>query len=322
MALDPKITQEDILRKQDILSRDNINSQLDLQKVDINVIKDNIPSDFKPKGADQFTLTVLDKSDDLKGIILPKILGLGKQLGIEGLNTANPTYPNKCPNPELINKILKIRDNIVGQLNSIAKFLNAGTKTFTGLSTLSQALTTTTTTLDITRKVISLAVKFVPSPPGTPGVVTSGLSDLKDLLDKIDPRLKKANTYIGTLSIVLALISSIILKVIDVLNKLDFFLKKCGATLAPLDQSLLDLEEINKNIDKAQQTSPDSILYKGFTLEIVKKPYNNKVNQNIGVAKNQYGIILLQTNPSFTTTPQVLIDELKLIIDRDNLKAY
>jgi phosphoserine aminotransferase len=144
----------------------------------------------------------------------------------------------------------------------------------------------------------------------------------KDLLDKIDPRLKKANTYIGTLSIVLALISSIILKVIDVLNKLDFFLKKCGATLAPLDQSLLDLEEINKNIDKAQQTSPDSILYKGFTLEIVKKPYNNKVNQNIGVAKNQYGIILLQTNPSFTTTPQVLIDELKLIIDRDNLKAY
>ncbi len=48
----------------------------------------------------------------------------------------------------------------------------------------------------------------------------------------------------------------------------------------------------------------------------------NKVNQNIGVAKNQYGIILLQTNPSFTTTPQVLIDELKLIIDRDNLKAY
>ena len=58
------------------------------------------------------------------------------------------------------------------------------------------------------------------------------------------------------------------------------------------------------------------------TLEIVKKPYNNKVNQNIGVAKNQYGIILLQTNPSFTTTPQVLIDELKLIIDRDNLKAY
>jgi hypothetical protein len=105
---------------------------------------------------------------------------------------------------------------------------------------------------------------------------------------------------------------------IDILNKLDFFLKKCGATLAPLDQSLLDLETISN-----QQTStPDTSSYKGFTLEIVNKPYNDKVSQKIGVAKNQSGIILLQTNPSFTTTPQVLIDELKFIIDRDNLKAY
>jgi hypothetical protein len=318
MALDPKITKTEILRKQDVLNMDNINSQLDLQKVDGKTITDNIPSNFKPKGADQFSLSVLDKSDELKGIILPKLFDLGKQLGIEGLNTANPIYPNKCPNPDLIAKILKIRDNIVSQLNSIAKFLNAGTKTFTGLNTLTQILTTSTQVLGITRLVLSTAVKFVPSPPGTPGAVTSGLSDLKDLLDKIDPKLKKTSTYVGTLSIVLALISAIILKVIDILNKIDALLKKCGATLSPLDQSLLDLEVISKN----QETTPDSSSYKGFTLEIVNKPYNDKVSQKVGVAKNQSGIILLQTNPSFTTTPQVLIDELKLIIDRDNLKAY
>jgi hypothetical protein len=318
MALDPKITNTEVLRKQDILNMENINSQLDLQKVDGKTITDNIPSNFKPKGADNFSLAVLDKSDELKGIILPKIFDLGKQLGIEGLNTSNPTYPNKCPNPDLIAKILKIRDNIVGQLNSIAKFLNAGTKTFTGLSSLTQILTTSTQVLGITRFVLSTSVKFIPSPPGTPGAVTSGLSDLKDLLDKIDPKLKKASTYVGTLSIVLALISAIILKVIDILNKIDFFLKKCGATLTPLDQSLLDLETISN-----QQTStPDTSSYKGFTLEIVNKPYNDKVSQKVGVAKNQSGIILLQTNPSFTTIPQVLIDELKFIIDRDNLKAY
>jgi hypothetical protein len=319
MALDPKITQADILRKQDILNKENINSQLDLQKVDGKTITDNIPSNFKPKGADQFSLSVLDKSDELKGIILPKLFDLGKQLGIEGLNTANPTYPNKCPNPELINKILNIRNNIVNQLNSIAKFLNAGTKTFTGLNTLTQALTTSTQVLGITRLVLSTAVKFIPSPPGTPGAVTSGLSDLKDLLDKIDPKLKRATTYIGTLSIILALISAIILKVIDILNKIDFFLTKCGAeNLNSLDQSLLDLKAISTN----QEETPDSSSYKGFTLEIINKPFNDKVSQKVGVAKNQSGIILLQTNPSFTTTPQVLINELKFIIDRDNLKAY
>jgi hypothetical protein len=39
------------------------------------------------------------------------------------------------------------------------------------------------------------------------------------------------------------------------------------------------------------------------------------------VARNKDGIILLQTPPSFTTKPQILIAELKLIIDNSDLKA-
>ena len=39
------------------------------------------------------------------------------------------------------------------------------------------------------------------------------------------------------------------------------------------------------------------------------------------VARNKQGIVLLQTEPSFTQDPKVLVEELKLIIDRDNLKA-
>ena len=50
-------------------------------------------------------------------------------------------------------------------------------------------------------------------------------------------------------------------------------------------------------------------------------PDNFHAYANLGQALNKQGIVLLQTESSFTANPQVLIDELKFIIDRDNLKA-
>jgi hypothetical protein len=46
------------------------------------------------------------------------------------------------------------------------------------------------------------------------------------------------------------------------------------------------------------------------------------VKQRRAVGQNYQGINLISTPYSFTTNTQTLINELKLIIDRDNLKAY
>jgi hypothetical protein len=76
----------------------------------------------------------------------------------------------------------------------------------------------------------------------------------------------------------------------------------------------------------AQQTQANATInqttYNGFLIEIETVPYTPTVNRYRAVGKNQSGITLVQTDLSFTLEPQILINELKLIIDKDNLKAY
>ena len=81
-----------------------------------------------------------------------------------------------------------------------------------------------------------------------------------------------------------------------------------------------DIKNLTAVVTTAENSNTDTI-YKGFTFEIVDKYFSPTLNQKIGQARNKQGIVLLQTEPSFTQDPKVLIEELKLIIDRDNLKA-
>jgi hypothetical protein len=105
--------------------------------------------------------------------------------------------------------------------------------------------------------------------------------------------------------------------VITVLAVVDLVLEKCGKKPNEVGANTNKL----LNTIKLAATSNIDLTYRGFTFEIVEKPFSPTLKQRIGQAKNSQGIVLLQTEPSFTTDPQVLVEELKLIIDRDNLKA-
>jgi hypothetical protein len=106
----------------------------------------------------------------------------------------------------------------------------------------------------------------------------------------------------------------------DINSELDIFIKQCNE-YANLDSTSPEIDlivsnQVQANISQNQNT------YKGFVIEIEEVPYVPNVTRKRAVGKNQQGIVLIQTELSFTTNNQTLINELKLIIDRDNLKGY
>jgi hypothetical protein len=244
-------------------------------------------------------------------------------------------FANGCPNPNspTIKKIITIRNGLVVSLNTIGKQLDNITKTITGLSTFLSLTEIVISSLDTAKTLLSAASKFIPSPPGVPGAITSGLADLESIIRKKlftptgEARLPKIAGSIAAAAIPISIINIYIQQLVGILSALDVKLKQCVPDLAS-NSSFPGLTSLSDNIISisAQQIQANATInqttYNGFLIEIETIPYTPTVNRYRAVGKNQSGIILVATELSFTLEPQILINELKLIIDRDNLKAY
>jgi hypothetical protein len=244
-------------------------------------------------------------------------------------------FANGCPNPNspAIKKIITIRNGLVVSLNTIGKQLDNITKTITGLSTFLSLTEIVISSLDTAKTLLSAASKFIPSPPGVPGAITSGLADLESIIRKKlftptgEAKLPKIAASIAAAAIPISIINIYIQQLVGILSALDVKLKQCVPDLAS-DTSSPGLTPFSNTIISisAQQIQANATInqttYNGFLIEIETIPYTPTVNRYRAVGKNQSGIILVATELSFTLEPQILINELKLIIDRDNLKAY
>jgi len=244
-------------------------------------------------------------------------------------------FASGCPNPNspTIKKIITIRNGLVVSLNSIGNQLNTLTIAITGLSSFLAISETVISALDIAKALISAGSKLIPSPPGVPGAVTSKLADLEDTIIKLlfddlgQPRLPIIAGSIASSALSISIVNGYIQQIVAILEAIDLKLQQCApdltspTSLPGLVSISSDLVQIALLQTKAQQTQ-NQVTYKGFVIEIETVPYTPTVNRHRAVGKNQSGIVLVETELSFTTEFQLLINELKLIIDANNLKAY
>jgi hypothetical protein len=85
--------------------------------------------------------------------------------------------------------------------------------------------------------------------------------------------------------------------------------------------NLLNVSSSLTNVAKQLVVSNNDGTYKGFTFQIEEVPFDSKLVRKKAIGINKSGIKLIETQLSFTLDNQVLIDELKLVIDKNNLKA-
>ena len=288
----------------------------------------SLSSSDQPKGIAKISTFLVNKIQSLQTKVLPSFNLIASELGIKNFGTPNEELPTTCPTPEQLTTILQIRDGIVSQLNETSKLIQKYSGVFNKLldginaqiaiilnsKKVKKAVSTT-------QKIISAAAKA--SPFGLPGAIPASLSDLAAAANSLDNLIKNIqfddlgnpkltaqlgnfNAGFATLSYLDTVIQSLILK----LNSIDTVLLRCGATLAPLDPALQQVAE-----------NSSDILYKGFILRVEEIKFNDTLTQKQGVAYNKSGIALLKTDASFTSDIQTLINTLKFIIDKDNLKA-
>ena len=285
-----------------------------MANIDIKLYENSLPDSLKLTGSQKLGQLILDKGLQIGDIIQPQ---LDKML----LNLITPD--GAClPEPQL-NIIIEQRNNIVNHLNKIETTINTISRSLGITSDVLNALIVTAKTIRTAKNIANAGQSLSPIANGQ---ITSLIFTLNDVLDTLkfddlgNSKLNKLKNIIDYTAAPIAITSDFISKAITSLGFIDVIIKKCSpyVTLDPISDSLILITE--QQI-KATQT-PNEITYKGFIIEIQEVPFSSTVSRRKAVGKNTQGIPLIETPLSFTTNNQTLTNELKLIIDRDNLKAY
>jgi len=328
MAITPKGIQE-IRAKRAQLKKDR-EERLALEATDPEVINNAITEDSKPQGQAKLPSLILKQGQKLGKLFVPLAINLIKQYGvdqakkeIESQDLSVEDLKEKfCPADLPI--VVKKRNDAVEYLNKTGDRLDSLSITVDFGANFAGLIQGLVNVIKQGQKAANLAMTFIPL--ALPGAVPATINTLGSAADNLTfnedgtPKLPPLTITASQVSPSVASTQSTILKCVELLGRLDILINLCdpNADLLSLNDSISNIIT-NEALAKA---SPNDTTYKGFILEIETKPYTDRVNQNRAVGKNSSGIILVSTGYSFASDPQVLLTELKFIIDKDDLKAY
>ena len=312
---------------------------------------ENIPDDQKPKGVQRLGELAGNITKIIAKTCIPAILNMIEQLALDTFEAkklevreelgiderleqlSSLTDPVKlqevksrlCPTQDVLENIIRQRDGIVDFLNNQQEKINNLKISADTTGDVADGLQDTSTSIGLSAfianqlaKVAGLAVVLAP--------IRSIITDLNVVNQAIkfsqdgNPRIPPLRGAVSNFSVPLNQVNTIITKIVQALASIDEIITLCSpnTTLNTLSPDVLATVAIQLSAEETE----DGSLYKGFRLEIEERPYTDTITQRRAVGLNSSGVVLIASEFSFASDPNVLTNEIKFIIDRDNLKAY
>jgi hypothetical protein len=198
-----------------------------------------------------------------------------------------------------------VRDNAITVIQSNEKKIN---DIITQINNISIYISIFSTIISI---ISSIPIPTSTGVPGVPGIFLS-------LILKFVTILEKANKIVISLSAFLPTILVVLDKAISILQ--DY-----KSQLLNINGSLEAIASTIPNLNNGLNFGTNFGSYKGFTFAL-KEEDNSKFNvrgnkRHYAVAINRSGVETVKSDYSFTQDPDNLIEQLKLIIDQQNLQG-
>ena len=234
-------------------------------------------------------------------IIVRQQLQLEDRL-LTAIDTEINKFKDSCPPKEVLLKTIEIKNNINSGLSNIERAIN---NTQTSSNTVNNIL--------IGSEILISIAKTLPVPNQTTtlGVTNTSALRLIELKDAIKVGKGLSNSLNDLSKTLRGIVTSVQAK-IDVLDQAILrCVQDTDITFEAANNSINDLTE-----NTTEQLFNRSVFYKGLSLEIVFDEENfATLKKRFGRATDPRGVVKFKTNLTFSTDSNIIIEELKLLID-------
>lgn len=262
--------------------------------------------------------------DTIKTKLLPLAVSLLLAFGIAKVTQMNR---KTCPTPTALDNVFRTRNRVVRQLNQLFRTI-----------TINTALAAAFFALAKTLKGVRLSLDALPAPQAVGtfpakdfgGLIFAQPYSFTAKLQAISAKLKELEEQNESLN--RAILTSLIFliagcaTVVILLKSIDKLIQECAEEaggsqlqLVAINQELLDLAA-----EEEEDGNPVIPTLNGFIFSVETDNKNpvGTLKRRFAVAKNNQGVTLLKGEPSFSSSDQILIDELIFYIQQNDLKAF